>query len=153
LNNMKYIILTLVITLLFSCESSQNKSLQNQIDILKTRNDSLTQILEDIENKYVFDSISFREIPNRKNDIRLNGQYGLELVVVGYSADRNYFTKYDTIIDDKMINPKVLKRSNGGFKFNMKLDRKENLIKIKMDMTNKYGKSEKGNLFDIIKAY
>lgn len=149
---MKSITLLFIFFLLLTGCQSNEKPLHDEIEFLKQRNDSLVGILKEIESKYVFDSISFREIPNPENGRNLNDNYGLELLVVGYSANKDYFIKFDSIINNKLVNPDTLKQRNGGFKFNMKLDKMRNPIKIKMNIENKYGKSKKGKLYDIIRV-
>ncbi len=142
-------ILLFCLVIIVSCQTdNQTKTIEG----LKKTNDSLTSILKEIEGKYVFDSISFREIPNPKNTTKLNSEYGLELIVVGYSPNKNYFVKYDTIINGKKINPDTLKQSNGGFKYRTKLEDNKTPIWIEMDISNEYGKSKKGTLYDVIKT-
>ena len=108
--------------------------------------------MEDIANKYVVDRISFREIPNPNNTAKLNSEYSLELIVIGYSPDKTYFVKYDSIIDGKKINPDTLRQINGGFKYSTKLESDKNPIWIEMNINNDYGKSKKGTLYDVIKV-
>lgn len=136
---------------LIGCRSDLQSD-KSEIEKLKKNNDSLTLILRDIGNKYVFDSISFREIPSLKNTQKINSEYNLELVVVGYSPNRNYFIKYDSIHNNEKINPDTLIQSNGGFKYSTELINNENPIWIEMDMSNEYGKSAKGVLYDVIKV-
>lgn len=139
------------ITTLLSCNSNE-ESLSKEVVSLQKQNDSLVKIMNEINDKYVFDSIAFREIPNLKNTNDLNSIYELELLVVGYSSKNNYFVKYDTIVNGKMISPDTLKESNGGFKLKLNLNKKENPIWIDMNVENKYGKSKKGTLYDVIRA-
>lgn len=149
---MRYLIMSFCLTIVISCQTDRNTK-KEEIENLKKTNDSLMDILAKIENKYIFDSISFREIPDPKNTAKLNSEYGLELLVVGYSTRESYFVKYDTIVNGKKINPDTLKQSNGGYKYSKKLKNKLNPIRIEMNIINDYGKSKKGILYDVIKAY
>jgi len=149
----KTIIIILLTILIFSCTNkNQSENTIARLEILRVENDSLRKIVDGIKNKYVFDSISFREIPNAKNTYKLNTSYELELIVVGYSPASNYFVKYDSIVNDKMINPDTLIESNGGFKLKVPLDKKKNPIWIDMNINNKYGKTKKGTLYDVIEV-
>ncbi len=147
---MKAIIVLFFITIL-SCSSNEQSPSKEIID-LKKQNDSLIKDKKENDGKFVFDSITFREIPSFKNTHSLNSNYELELLVVGYSSKSNYFVKYDTIVNGKMINADTLKERNGGFKLKLNLDKKENPIWIDMNVKNKFGKSKKGTLYDIIKT-
>lgn len=148
---MKYITLFFCLVFFVSCQSYSDDQIK-EIEQLRKNNDSLSRVLEDIANKYVFDSISFREIPNPNNTAKLNSEYSLELIVIGYSPDKTYFVKYDSIVDGKKINPDTLRQINGGFKYSTKLESDKNPIWIEMNINNDYGKSKKGTLYDVIKV-
>lgn len=147
---MKNYFYLLFLVFFLSC-SVDNNNVQ-KIRRLEKTNDSLTKIVNDIQNKYVFDSISFREIPSPKNTLKLNSEYKLELLVVGYSSKQNYFIKYDSLAQGKKVNPDTLRQSNGGFKYSINLSEKVNPIWIEMNIDNDYGKSKKGVLYDKIKT-
>lgn len=147
---MKNYFYLLFIVFLLSCSTDNNKI--QKIKKLEKINDSLIKIVNDIQNKYVFDSISFREIPSLKNTLKINSEYKLELLVVGYSSKQSYFIKYDSLAQGKKVNPDTLKQSNGGFKYSTNLGKKVNPIWIEMNIDNDYGKSKKGVLYDKIKT-
>jgi hypothetical protein len=147
----KRLLLGLVATIImFSC--SENKSLLHEIDTLKKEKDSLSMVLKEIENKYVFDSIFLKTIPSHKNTFRLNSDYEMDIILVAYGSNLNYFVGYDSIVNNKKVNQKILTHKNGTFKFKTKLNEYKNPISIDVNVDNKYGKSIKGTLSDVIKA-
>ncbi len=64
---------------------------------MRAENDSLRKIVAEINNKYVFDSISFRDIYNPKNTYEPNSDFNIELLVVGYNPSKSYFVKFDSL--------------------------------------------------------
>ena len=108
--------------------------------------------MADINTKYVFDSISFREIYGKGNKYKRNMEFDVELLVVGYNPNKSYFVKFDSLVDGQKINPDTLKQSNGGFKYNTKLVKKENIIRIEMNVENEYGQKKTGTLFETIRT-
>lgn len=136
---------------LFSCNSSNEKLIKLNSK-LGLENDSLKNIVNEINNKYVFDSIAFRDIYSNKNTYKLDSEFEVELLVVGYNYNQSFFVKYDSIgIDGRLINPDTIYQKNGGFKVNTILDKKTNPIRISMQINNKYGKNKRGYLYDNIK--
>jgi len=123
-----------------------------KIDSLRKENDSLKKIVAEINNKYVFDSISFREIYGKNNKYELNADFEVELLVVGYSPNKSYFVKYDSIVNGQKINPASLPQSNGGFKYKTKLTEKINKIWIEMNVENEFGQQKKGVLHESIRT-
>lgn len=144
-----------IFILFILCLSCQTKKESYELEIAQLRksNDSLTMILNEINNtKYVFDSIAFRDIPHPDNTLKLNSNYRLELLVVGYSPNKDYFIKYDSIVNNKKINPDTLFQKNGGFSFKTKLEKKHTPIYIDMNIDNDYGKTRKSMLYDVIEV-
>ncbi len=136
------IIFLLIIT---SCSNESNKTAVKLTQLKKER-DYLATILEDINNnKYVFDSISFRDTHNPKNTYLPNSYFEMELLVVGQSPRKHYFIKYDSISEGRLVNPDTLPIVNGGYKLKTKLMRKENPIWVDMNIKNEYGKTKKGH--------
>lgn len=147
---MRYqLIIVLLLLLNINCSDiNQKKNIINDLESLRTENDSLRKIVSEINNKYVFDSISFRNIINPENTNELNSNYDIEFLVVGYNPNKSYFVKFDSIVDGQKVNPDTLKQSNGGFKYSTKLTEKENTIQIEMEVKNKYGKNKSGIIYD-----
>ncbi len=143
----KAIIFFLLVSFICSCADIKNGENTNaQMDSLRTENDSLKRIVAEISNKYVFDSISFREIYSPKNTKELNSEFNVELLVVGYNPKKSFFVKFDSIVDGQKINPDTLKQSNGGFKYKTVLMDKENAIRIDMNIENEFGQKKNGVL-------
>ncbi len=149
----KVVIIVFLIFLTFSCtDITQGERAIAKMDFLQSENDSLRKIVADIESKYVFDSISFREIYGKDNNYERNSEFIVELLVVGYTPNKSYFVKFDSIVDGKKINPDTLKQSNGGFKYKTILTKKENILRIDMNVENEYGQKEMGTLFETIRT-
>tara|TARA_R110002072_G_scaffold302305_1_gene484662 strand:+ start:989 stop:1450 length:462 start_codon:yes stop_codon:yes gene_type:complete len=149
----KTIIIVFLILLNFSCtDINRTENTIAKLESLRAENDSLKKIIAEIDNKYVFDSISFRDIYSPKNTYELNSDFQIELLVVGYNPSKSYFIKYDSIVEGQKINPDTLSQSNGGFKLNTKLTEKENEIRIEMNVENKFGNKKKGVLYETIRT-
>jgi len=139
--------------LMFSCtDINQGENYNAKLESLRAENDSLRKIVTDIETKYVFDSISFREIYGKDNKYERNAEFNVELLVVGYNPNKSYFVKFDSLVDGQKINPDTLKQSNGGFKYKTKLTEKENIIRIDMNVENEYGQKKMGTLLETIRT-
>ncbi|MDY8135456.1 hypothetical protein [Aquimarina sp. 2201CG5-10] len=149
----KNILFLILISAIYGCEEiNRTENLLYKVEELKAENDSLKKIVAEVNTKYVFDSISFRDKHSAENTYKLNSDFELELLIVAYSKNQNYFIKYDSIGKNmERHNPDTLKQKNGGFKYKMKLTDSINPIYIDMNMENKYGKSKKGLLHDKIK--
>lgn len=149
----KTIIIVFLTFLTFSCmDINQGENTIAKLENLRAENDSLRKIVADIETKYVFDSISFREIYGKDNQYERNAEFNVELLVVGYNPNKSYFVKFDSIVDGNKINPDTLKQSNGGFKYKTKLTEKENVIRIDMNVENEYGQKKRGTLLETIRT-
>jgi hypothetical protein len=149
----KPILILFLTFLMFSCtDINQGENNIAKMENLRAENDSLRKIVADIETKYVFDSISFREIYGKDNKYERNAEFNVELLVVGYNPNKSYFVKFDSLVDGKKINPDTLKQSNGGFKYKTKLTEKENTIRIDMNVENEYGQKKMGTLLETIRT-
>jgi hypothetical protein len=138
----------LFIILTTSCQNNDiNEKNQEILNSLKRENDSLKLIMEEISQKYVFDSIIFRDVRSPDNTYKLNSDFEVELLVLGYNSKESYFVKYD---DLKNTNPDTINVNNGGFVYRTKLDEKVNPIIIEMNLENKYGKRKQAILYDEI---
>ena len=136
-----------------SCtDANQTENTIAQLETLRAENDSLREIISDINTKFVFDSISFREIYGKDNRNELNAEFEMELLVVGYNPNKSYFVKYDSIVNGQKFNPDTLIQRNGGFKYSTELVEKENEIFIEMDIDNEYGQGRKALLYDVIRT-
>jgi|SRR5690554_1972858 len=149
----KPILILFLTFLMFSCtDINQGENNIAKFENLRAENDSLRKIVADIETKYVFDSISFREIYGKDNKYERNAEFNVELLVVGYNPNKSYFVKFDSLVDGQKINPDTLKQSNGGFKYKTKLTEKENVIRIDMNVENEYGQKKMGTLLETIRT-
>jgi len=149
----KPILILFLTFLMFSCTNiNQGENNNAKLESLRAENDSLRKIVADVETKYVFDSISFREIYGKDNKYERNAEFNVELLVVGYNPNKSYFVKFDSLVDGQKINPDTLKQSNGGFKYKTKLTEKENIIRIDMNVENEYGQKKMGTLLETIRT-
>ncbi|WP_158976260.1 hypothetical protein [Cellulophaga sp. L1A9] len=133
----KLLILILLQTLFFSCRNNnQSAKLEMEILILKKSNDSLESIVNEIKDKYVFDSLTIRQIPNATNTKKINSVYKEEFVFVGYNTNG----KTSVVIGDTLISKK------GGFLHEVELtqDRTSYIGIFKTE--NDYGKTFEAHL-------
>ena len=115
-----------------------------KLESLEAENDSLKKIIAEINEKYVFDSISVRDIPSYKNKYELNSKITGEIVFVGYNLnDKSWAIKFDSTNYDngrKLINPDTLKNIKGGYRYEQILNSDFNIIRADLKTENEYGK-------------
>ncbi len=150
---MKKAIILLLLTFLTSgcTDNNQSKTTMAEIKSLRKENDSLKNIIDEINNKFIFDSVFIKTINNPKNSYKPNSDYEMEILFVGYNPDKSYFVKYDSIVDGKKINPDSLLQKNGSFKYKTKLTKQVNKVQIEVNMKNEYGQEKKGKLTDLVR--
>ncbi|WP_109098382.1 hypothetical protein [Aquimarina sp. AU58] len=137
---------------LISCNQEKIQSLEEEVKLLKSKNDSLQSIVSEINNKYIFDSISIVNKPIHENNYKLGSDYRMNITISAFNKS-DFFIKYDTIINDKMINADTLEFKNGTYEYKNVLDKDEKIIKIKMLTGNKkYGEYKQGILYDKIQV-
>lgn len=148
----KYIYIVFITVLFISCDNSKQRI---TIKKLEAKNDSLEFIIQTYNQKYIFDSISLRDIPSNKNNYK-NGTYvSGEIVIVGYNANK----KTNVIFADsisynpelKLYKPDSLKLINGGFLYRKKLDDSLKLRGV-IEIKNYFGKSKQLLYESVIKA-
>lgn len=138
-----------LITTNISC--SDARLLKKDLEYLKVQNDSLKWVLSELNQKYIFDSISIKEIPDSKNTFKRNSVYKTEFVVIAHPSDKSNFVKYQNLNKER-INVDTLKYRHGSYHMNMKLEEARNKLKIDMKVINKYGKSDKSTIHGMIKG-
>ncbi|WP_420603269.1 hypothetical protein [Flagellimonas sp.] len=121
------------------------EKLNGVMENLKKENDSLKNIVEEINDKYVFDSITIRNIPHYENTNKLHSVFKTEIVFVGYNGNGNTsviikdsVTKTSGVKTFKIDTLNLLK---GGFWLERKLDSEINYFQGSLKTENKYGKS------------
>ena len=133
------------------------ENLHVEIGKLRIENDSLKNIVADIEQKYVFDSLTIRSIPNDKNSNKIDSIYKTEIVFVGYNTDG----KSTVVIGDSTIyvngmqtvaNGDSLIMKKGGFLLERKLLSKKNNFWGILRTENKYGKPYSVTMLTSVKA-
>ncbi len=142
----KTIIFLLLSIGLLSCTSiNQDRNTIEQLENLHKENDSLKSILAEINNKYVFDSISFRDIPNYKNSYDLNTQVEGEIVIVGYNTNKKsrviFVDSLSTNSIRSLYNPDTIYPVRGGYKYSKNLNSKKMKISAYLECYSDYGKS------------
>ncbi|MFC7356706.1 hypothetical protein ACFQO1_03330 [Jejudonia soesokkakensis] len=141
----KTIIFVFITLITFSCtDINQGENIIAKLENLKAENDSLRKIVADINTKYVFDSISVRDIPSYKNKYKLNSKITGEIVFVGYNLnEKSWAIKFDSTNYDNgrvLINPDTLKNIKGGYKYEKILTSDFNTIRADLKTENEYGK-------------
>jgi hypothetical protein len=150
----KITIILLLTYLVYSCSDINNTEKPiAKIENLKKENDSLKKIIADINTKYIFDSISIRDIPDYKNKYELNSKINGEIVFVGYSVNQ----KTNVILIDSitynpknLYNPDTLKMINGGFNYEVELNADRISLNGIMEIQNDYGKEYYGTFRKLI---
>ena len=141
-----------VLGALVSCNQQRVQSLEEQVKLLKSKNDSLQNIVKEVSHKYVFDSISIVNKPNPENTYKLGSDYRMNITISAFNKS-DFFIKYDTIIDNNLINADTLKYKKGTYEYKNKLDKDGKIIKIKMLSGDKrYGKYKQGTLYDKVRV-
>ena len=143
--NKLFIIIALTIVL-FGCQNNKRtEKLQAEIEALKERNNSLESIVDGIKDKYVFDSLTIRQIPHYENTNKLNSIYKEEFVFVGYNDNgkTSIVIGDSTYLDNgmKVFNGDSLNLKNGAFQHTLKLEQDRNSYGGIIKMENDYGKS------------
>ncbi|WP_103070856.1 hypothetical protein [Aquimarina sediminis] len=152
IKNILFLILTLTIS---GCqEVNRTQNLLYKVEELKAENDSLKNILSKIENKYVFDSIKYRIIPNPNNTQKLNSEYEFEFIAIGYNFNNDSIFEFDKTTNSigTEINAYSMTKKNGGITVKTKLIKPWNRISFDIDYENKYGKKMKFKADDLIKV-
>tara|TARA_R110000822_G_scaffold310264_1_gene442410 strand:- start:994 stop:1470 length:477 start_codon:yes stop_codon:yes gene_type:complete len=144
---MKKLIVPIVLSIvLFGCQNRhQTEKLEAEIEGLKKRNDSLKSIVNKIKDKYVFDSLTIRQIPHYGNTNKLNSIHQEEFVFVGYNANG----KTSVVIGDstyfdngmKIYNGDTLLLKKGGFEHKIKLTQERTSYRGILKTENELGKS------------
>jgi hypothetical protein len=143
-------LLTIIIfpVIFFSCQNyNSTEKLVAEIKDLQERNDSLAIIVNSIKDKYIFDSLTFRQIPDYRNTNKMNSVFQTEFVFVGYNANG----KTSVIIGDstsldngmKIYKGDTLASEKGGFKYEIKLTQDRTSFGGILKTQNDYGKSYK----------
>ncbi len=142
----KVILLTLIFT---SCSDKENTATTlAKLEILRAENDSLKEVLADLETKYVFDSISVRDIPSYQNTYKIGTEVKGEIVFVGYNANQDsYVIKVDSIERNgsRVLQKDTLKNVDGGYFYQKLLTSDYNTFSADLRTENKYGKPLKPN--------
>jgi len=151
---MRFKILVILI-LLISCNSEKNKEineLKSETFSLKKKNDSLTNILKELNNKYIFDSISIKFESNKKDSFKEGDNYEADLYIVANNLQEFFFVKYDTIKERKKVNERMLKSKEGVYKLTKKLEKGQNWIYTDLYIESQYGKSKHATIRDLVKV-
>lgn len=146
------IFISICYTLLVGCENTGQKI---AIKNLEKKNDSLINILDHLNQKYIFDSISIRDIPSHQNSYQKNSEVVGEIVIVGFNKNE----KTNVILTDSigydpeiiLYNPDTLEIKNGGFVYNKILKDSLSLEGI-IELGNKYGKSHQALYHTVVKS-
>ena len=150
----KPIIIIFLILLTSSC--SDKNELENkiiEIENLRAENDSLKNIVAEINDKFIFDSITVRDIPYYKNTYKINSNIRGEIVFVGYNNDRQ--NTRVIMIDSITYNPKKLHSPDtialkiGGFPYEKNMDADRIYWKAEVHTKHKYGKKFEGILSNV----
>lgn len=146
------IFISICCLLLLGCGDSGQKLI---IKDLEAKNDSLNNVLDELNQKYIFDSISIRDIPSHQNTYLRNTDIVGEIVIVGFNRNK----KTNVILADsisydpeiRLHSPDTLEMKNGGFVYDKILNDSLHLRGI-IELGNKYGKSHQALYNTVIRA-
>jgi hypothetical protein len=142
----KPLIILFLLLLSYSCtDFTQKDKTITEIESLRLENDSLKDIISEINNKYVFDSISIREIKNDSNTYKLNSLFKTKYYFVGFNKNRNTY-----MVDIDSIKKDTLQLNKGGYNYSKILKRENNIFEIEVNADNKFGKRFQGTLINKI---
>jgi len=147
----KSIIIVILFLLGFSCADNNNmENSDEKIYNLRKENDSLKEILAEINTKYVFDSISVRKIYDHSNTYEPNSELRTEFVIAAFSQNKTYFIEYDSIIDEVKVNPRIIYPNvNAGFNVSAIL-KKNNHLYHDLILENNYGIKDTLEILNVI---
>ncbi|MDB4292125.1 hypothetical protein N9954_01865 [Maribacter sp.] len=116
----KSLLFLLLILFVSSCTDINNgEDMMAKIERLKIENDSLKNMVAEINDRNVFDSITIRNIPHYQNTDKINALYKTEIVFVGYNGDgsSSIILKDSIIIEKghKVLQLDTLRMKKGGF--------------------------------------
>ncbi|NGX85053.1 hypothetical protein [Aequorivita sp. KMM 9714] len=142
----KLITITFLCFFILSCgDDKRTVNLEAEIQNLRQRNDSLESIVNGIKDKYVFDSLTIRQIPNYANTNKLNSIYKEEIVFVGYNANgkTSVIIGDSTYVDNgiKVFDGDTLISKKGAFQHEIKLVKDKNYYGGILKTENEFGKS------------
>ena len=128
-----------------SCGTDTNShQAKDEIERLQVQNDSLKNIIQELNSKYIFDSISIRNIPDYRNTYVKNSKISGEIVIVGYNLN----DKMNVIFADSISfnplsfqNPDTLKLNNGGFQYEVNLNTDQKSVKGIIESNANYGQN------------
>ncbi|GAA4327336.1 hypothetical protein [Christiangramia aestuarii] len=134
----------ILLLLIASCGKKKNSNISNsEIEKLKAENDSLRSLVLELNSKYIFDSISIRDIPSYTNSYEKNSIVSGEIVIVGYNLNKNtnvIFADSISYNPIKLQNPDTLKLENGGFQYQTNLNTNRKTLKGIIEANPKHGK-------------
>ncbi|WMI68248.1 hypothetical protein [Mangrovimonas sp. YM274] len=141
---MRKLIIFLISTSILSC-NNQTTEIKNQNTLLKKENDSLKALLSKLEDKYVFDDIKVRVIPNEENTNRIGSDFNGEFVIIAYNNETevNFSTEKENALNG-FKDSESLKKDFGGFPFKLPLEKPENDIYFTFKTNGIYGKNHDG---------
>ncbi|NQY30627.1 MAG: hypothetical protein HRT69_14290 [Flavobacteriaceae bacterium] len=149
-------ILLLFISILSCSDKSEMELKDTKISFLRLENDSLRNIISDIKTKYVFDSVSIRNIPHHENSYKLKSKIKGEIVFIGYNNDiKNSRVIMVDSMDynpEKLYNPDTLSMRKGGFNYELELNKNEILWKADIKIQHKYGETFQGLIMDKVQV-
>jgi hypothetical protein len=141
----KILLASFLLMITVSCGTDNNShQTKKEMERLQVQNDSLKDIIQELNSKYIFDSISLRNIPDYRNTYDKNSKVAGEIVIVGYNLNK----KTNVIFADSISfnplsfqNPDTLKLINGGFQYEVILNTDQKSLKGIIESNSDYGQS------------
>ncbi|SKB78287.1 hypothetical protein SAMN05660903_02519 [Salegentibacter salinarum] len=127
------LLFVLVSQIFFSCNVRNDKDFSK----IERERDSLKTILNNINQKYVFDNVRIVTKPSSENVISPGNEYNLEVYFIGYNND-SYFKNYDSINNNSIDS---IYPQKGIFHFKTILEKSGNEFKGLISTNSEYGKN------------
>ena len=122
----------------FAC--NEQTQVTHELESLRQENDSLKQIVNSLNDKYIFDKVYARIIPSEDNTNEIGSEYQGEFVFVGYNEnDRVIFSP-----NLRGENSDTLTPAYAGYKFSRTIVPDNNYLQFKIKADREIGKSLDG---------
>lgn len=132
------IFLFIIASFIFVSCNDDSIVLQKEIELLKIENDSLKNILTEVNSKYVFDHVTFRLIDSPNNNFKKDTEFKSEFVLIGFN-DNMEVNISEQIENGILIKPKKLNSNGGSYPFEITLDNKINDYYINFNSNPSFG--------------
>jgi len=138
----KFTLIFTFLTLILSCSNNQNY--EKEIIRLKLQNDSLTNILKEYDNKFVFDKMVVAHFPSKDNDYKIGSKYKGDFLYVPFNKDDSVIFETEYLENGTKTKKIDTLQINKGYpptyKFEFDIKSKTNAIHFRPQINNPLSK-------------